>query len=100
MTARDEHEILHELRRMLAEVLGLDPEVVTPEARIMDDLAAESIDLLDLRFRLERSFGVRMTSQDFTLAADNPPSVEEFHRRFTVDALCSYVRRRMDSPDE
>ena len=97
MTTRSETEILRELRTMLAEVLGLDAESITPEARIIDELGAESIDLLDLRFRLERAFDVRVTNEDFAVAVGNPTTAMEFRQRFTVEAVGAYVRARLDS---
>ena len=98
MTTRSDTEVLQEVSTMLGEVLGLDLERLVPEARIMDDLGAESIDLLDLRFRLERAFGFRVTNQDLAAAAGNPLSAAEFRDRFTVGALAAYVRRRLETP--
>ena len=49
-------EILNEVREVLIEALVLDPEEVTPEASLTTDLLAESIDFLDIVFRLEKAF--------------------------------------------
>jgi acyl carrier protein len=46
--------------KVLAETLGLDEEDVTPAATLHADLGAESIDLLDIVFRLEREFGIQI----------------------------------------
>ena len=43
-----------------AEALGLDLEEVEYESKIIDDLGAESLDLLDIVFRLERSFDIKI----------------------------------------
>lgn len=48
----------------VAEALGLDEDEVTPDATLLDDLGAESIDLLDILFRLERSVGVKIQAAD------------------------------------
>ncbi len=53
-------EILDEVREILIEALVLDAEEVTPEASLTADLQAESIDFLDIVFRLEKAF----SSQD------------------------------------
>lgn len=88
-------EILDRVRDILVDVLSLDPSEVTPAARILDQLGAESIDLLDLRFRLEKDFGIRITNQDLVQAlGDTTPT--EFRAQFTVEALCRYVRARLD----
>jgi acyl carrier protein len=44
----------------IAEALGLDAEEVTYDARLIGDLGAESLDFLDIAFRLERSFDIRI----------------------------------------
>ena len=44
------------VRDVLCDALGADPEDVTPTARIKSDLGAESIDYLDIMFRLEKKF--------------------------------------------
>jgi acyl carrier protein len=47
-----------------AAALGLDESEVTPEATIIDDLGAESIDLLDILFRIERTSGIKIQASD------------------------------------
>ena len=44
----------------MADALGCDVEQVKLEASLIDDLAAESIDFLDIVFRLERAFKVKI----------------------------------------
>ena len=49
-------EILEKTREVLMEALVLDADEVTPEASLTADLQAESIDFLDIVFRLEKTF--------------------------------------------
>ena len=49
-------EIFESVRKVLEEALGVDEEEVTPTASLTRDLEAESIDFLDIVFRLEKSF--------------------------------------------
>jgi acyl carrier protein len=49
-------EIFEELKPLLVEVLGVAPEKVRLESVLVSDLGAESIDLLDLSFRIEEKF--------------------------------------------
>jgi len=44
----------------MADALGCDVEEVKPQASLIDDLGAESIDFLDIVFRLERAFKVKI----------------------------------------
>jgi acyl carrier protein len=49
-------EITKHVQEVLEEALGVDPEQVTMEATLTGDLGAESIDFLDIVFRLEKAF--------------------------------------------
>lgn len=53
-------EIYQKIQTTLVDALGVDEEDVTPEATLFNDLGAESIDLLDIVFRLERNFGIKI----------------------------------------
>ena len=48
------------VRKVLMEALNVDEEDVKPEATLQGDLGAESIDFLDIVFRLEREFGIKI----------------------------------------
>ena len=52
------------VRETLVDALGLDDEEVTEEATLMGDLGAESIDFLDIVFRLEKSFGIKIPREE------------------------------------
>lgn len=47
------------LREALVETLGVDEDEITSDALFVDDLGGESIDDLDLSFRLEQKFGIK-----------------------------------------
>jgi len=53
-------EIFEKIRGALAEALGVDEDQVTPEATLVGDLGAESIDFLDIVFRLEKGFEIKI----------------------------------------
>src|SRR4029079_8358466 len=53
-------EIYKKVQGVLVDALGVDEEEVTPTAVIRDDLGAESIDFLDIIFRLEKAFGIKI----------------------------------------
>lgn len=52
--------IFQKVRTCFAEALGLDEEDVLWGSRVIGDLGAESIDFLDIAFRLERAFDIRI----------------------------------------
>lgn len=53
-------EILRSVRETLVDALGVDDEEVTEQATLMGDLGAESIDFLDIVFRLEKAFNIKI----------------------------------------
>jgi len=53
-------EIFEKIRTALVEALGVDEDEVTPEATLVGDLGAESIDFLDIVFRLEKAFDIKI----------------------------------------
>jgi acyl carrier protein len=54
------NEIYEKVREILVDALGADEEECTPDATLMGDLGAESIDFLDIVFRLEKTFNVKI----------------------------------------
>lgn len=55
-----EDEIFEKVREALVDALGVDDDEVTPEATLQGDLDAESIDFLDIVFRLEKAFDIKI----------------------------------------
>ncbi len=53
-------EVFEKVRGALIDALSVDEEEVTPTATMVGDLGAESIDFLDIVFRLEKSFGIEI----------------------------------------
>jgi acyl carrier protein len=53
-------EIYGKVQATLVDALGVDEEDVTRESTLVGDLGAESIDFLDIVFRLERNFGIKI----------------------------------------
>lgn len=58
MPSRD--EIYTKVSATLVEALNVDEEDIKPSATLQGDLGAESIDFLDIVFRLEREFGIKI----------------------------------------
>ena len=53
-------DIFEKVQAALVDALGVDDDEVTPEATLVGDLGAESIDFLDIVFRLEKSFDINI----------------------------------------
>lgn len=59
-----QNEIFEKVRTVLTEALGVDEDEVTTDATLIGDLGAESIDFLDIVFRLEKSFDIKISRGD------------------------------------
>lgn len=53
-------EIFSKVQEALVDALGADDDEITPEATLVGDLGAESIDFLDIVFRLEKAFNIKV----------------------------------------
>jgi len=62
--AMSRDEILQQVQTVLVDALGVDNDEVTTEATLMADLGAESIDFLDIVFRLEKAFGIKIAREE------------------------------------
>jgi acyl carrier protein len=56
--------MLEKIQEMLAEALNLPVEKVTADAKILDDLGADSLDVVELLSRLEDEMGVTIPDED------------------------------------
>lgn len=62
--AMSRDEIFKKVQDVLVDALGLDEDEVTEEATLMGDLGAESIDFLDIVFRLEKAFDIKVPREE------------------------------------
>jgi acyl carrier protein len=62
--AMSRDEIFGQVQEVLVDALGVDDDEITAEATLMGDLGAESIDFLDIVFRLEKAFGVKIPREE------------------------------------
>jgi acyl carrier protein len=60
MAVPSRDEIFEKVKDVLENALGADPEDVTMEATLIGDLGAESIDFLDISFKLEQEFSIKI----------------------------------------
>ena len=65
---------------VIADALACDKEKVKPESSLIEDLGAESIDFLDIVFRLERAFKIKIPRGKIIEDARGPLSESEFEK--------------------
>lgn len=69
-------EVFAKVKEVLVDALGVDDEEVNANATLTGDLGAESIDFLDIQFRLEKAFSIKIPPGD--LFPDNILNNPEF----------------------
>src|SRR5438093_10247252 len=71
-------EIQSAVQSAVTGALGVGDDEATADATLMDELGAESIDLLDILFRIERSTGIKIQAADLSTYIQGGISDEEF----------------------
>jgi len=93
-----EEETFKKIQEVLEDALGVDEDEVTPEAKLVEDLGAESIDFLDIVFRLEKAFGIKLEQSE--LFPDNLLNDPQYVSDGKVtDAGMAALRERMPHAD-
>lgn len=87
-------EIFEKIQNALVEALGVDEDEVTPEATLVGDLGAESIDFLDIVFRLEKAFNIKIPRGEL-FPEDILTNAEYVSEGRMTDAGLAQLRSRM-----
>ncbi len=57
-------EIFEKVKAIIIDLLDVDPDSITPEARFREDLEADSLDLVELIMEFEEQFGSEISDDD------------------------------------
>ncbi len=71
------------IKEIVANQLGVEPNEVVPEASFVDDLGADSLDLVELIMAMEEEFGVEVPDED----AEKIRTVQD-----TIDYLRDHIQ--------
>jgi acyl carrier protein len=88
----DRDEVFSVVRTCFAEALGLEQDEVTLDAYVIDDLGAESLDFLDIAFRLEEAFVIKIPRGDIQRQAEEEAA--EGDEPFEVDGVLTELGLR------
>jgi acyl carrier protein len=66
MATLTREEVFGKVRQALVDALSVEEEDITEDATLKGDLQAESIDILDIVFRLEKAFSVKISQEELT----------------------------------
>ena len=73
--------IEEKVRQIIVEELGVDESEVTPKARFIDDLGADSLDTVELVMRFEDTFGVTIPDEDYEKIRTVGDAIEYIEQR-------------------
>ena len=59
-------DVANGLREIMAARLGLPPEQLVPEARLVEDLGLDSLDAVELAISVERKFDIEVPEEELT----------------------------------
>jgi len=97
--AMSRDEIMQQVQEVLVDALGVDDDEVTTEATLMGDLGAESIDFLDIVFRLEKAFGIKIPREELFPAENLMTDSELVHNGKLTEKGLAELRERMPHTD-
>jgi acyl carrier protein len=97
--ALNREQIFQQVQEVLVDALGVDNEEVKPQATLMGDLGAESIDFLDIVFRLEKAFSIKIPREEL-FPAENLMTNPEYvtNGKLTAKGL-DELRQKMKHTD-
>jgi acyl carrier protein len=91
-------EVFDKVRTSLVDALGVDDDEVTADATMVGDLGAESIDFLDIVFRLEKAFGIEIPRSEL-FPEDILTNAEYVQDGLVTEAGVAELKKRMPFAD-
>ncbi len=92
-------EIFEQVKEVLVDALGLDDDEVTMDATLMGDLGAESIDFLDIVFRLEKAFDIKIPREELFPTEDLMNNPEYIQDGKLTDKGLDFMKENMPHTD-
>lgn len=87
--------VIEGVKSVLLDALQVDVERIIPEATLQADVGAESIDLMDIAFRLERHFGIRILRDELFPESIFRGDTDFVRDNHITDAGMAELRARM-----
>jgi len=75
-------DTFEQVKKIIVDLLGVEPEKVTPDATFREDLGADSLDLVEMIMEFEEQFGETISD-------------EEAQQMKTVGQVVAYVEKHM-----
>lgn len=96
-----EQEVFEKLRGLIRQVLGIKLETIAMTSVLVSDLGAESIDLLDLSFLIEDTFGITIEPNEFEKEAKTRIADGVYEKNgFITEEGLTQLRRALPEVDQ
>jgi acyl carrier protein len=97
MAVPPRNEIFTKVQQALVDALSVEDDEVTEQATLTGDLQAESIDILDIVFRLEKAFSIKISQEELTPrdVLENPEYIQ--NRKLNAAGLAALKERVRDA---
>jgi len=92
-------EIFEQVQEVMIDALGVDDDEVKLEATLMGDLGAESIDFLDIVFRLEKAFEIKIPREELFPAENLMNNSDFIHNGKLTEKGLAELRDKMPHTD-
>ena len=94
-------QVESQLITIVAKSLQIPEITVKVESTLMNDLEAESIDILDIKFAIEQQFGIKFNNEEIkgflkSAAAEHKLTEKDIPTLFTVRRLYDYVLLKLE----
>ena len=74
-------ETISRARALIAESLGVNPAEVVPSASFIDDLGADSLDIVELVMAFEKEFGIEIPDDDAEKISTVQDAIDYIHNK-------------------
>lgn len=89
-------EISKGIVSIVSEALRADKNKIKTDSRLFKDLDAESLDLLDIRFSLEKEFDIKIGEDEIKKSIENSDVAEIFMDKLTIGRLTEFVCNKLN----
>jgi len=93
------NDIYARITKVLVQALGVEEDDIKPSSILQADLGAESVDFLDIVFRLEREFGIKIERDELFPDAISPNDPNLVRDGRVTDGCLTALRLRMPYAD-
>ena len=90
-------EILPKLTNIIVEALRIDRQRINWEAKLFLDLEAESLDVIDIRFRIEQDFGFKIKDREIVESLGKELTSQEITEKLTIGSIVEFISQRLEN---